>query len=69
MVKNNKIKDVTYNKLAEMIAKGFSGNDKRFDSVDKRLDRIEFILTAQHNKRIEKLEEDVRGLKDLLHFK
>ncbi len=50
----------------EMVEKGFEEVDKRFDGIDKRLDRIEKLILADHRERIEKLEQEVKDLKDLL---
>jgi hypothetical protein len=51
--------NTTNDDLARMIAKGFEG-------VDKRFDRIENILLEDHRKRIEKLELEMKGLKEAL---
>lgn len=37
-----------------------------FKAVDERFDRIEKLILADHKRRIEKLEEEVRDLKNLL---
>ena len=80
MIKNKK---VTIEDLAVMVNCGFNGVDKRFDGVDKRfnivdkrfdkvedrLDRIEKLLITDHRRRIEKLESEVRELKNLLAVK
>ena len=81
MVENNH--EITNNELARIIAEGFHGVDERFDStekrfdgvdsrlngIDARLDNIEKILLGEHTKRIEKLEEQVKELRDLLAMK
>lgn len=72
-------KHITIDDLAGMIQKGFEetakkvemeacfdGIDKRFDEVDKRLDRIEKLILADHRQRIERLEIEVKELKELL---
>lgn len=74
-----KNKNVTIDDLAVMVQKGFSDvTDKmatklemnhRFDLVDKRLDKIEKIILADYGERINKLEMEVKDLKDLLAFK
>ena len=68
-----KNKNTTIDDLAIMVKKGFDGVDRRFDGVDrrldkveKRLDRIEKLILADHRDRIEKLEMEVRELKNLL---
>jgi len=60
---------VTIEDLAVMVKKGFDGVDKRFDGVDDRLDRIEKLILADHKRRIERLEEQVKDLRDLLAVK
>ncbi len=68
-----KKKNVTINDLAVMVGKGFDGVDKRFDGVDKRfdaidfrLDKIEKLILADHKRRIEKLEEEIKEINGLL---
>ncbi len=69
-------KNITTEDLARMVQKGFVGIDKRFDAVDKRFDemnkrfdKIENILITDHQRRIEKLEEKVDYLRNLLAVK
>lgn len=75
-------KEITIEDLARMIQKGFEGTakrdevsarfdkaDARFDKVEDRLERIEKLLIADHRKRIERLETDVKELKELLAVK
>ena len=57
------------NDLAIMVQKGFQGVDKRFDGVEERLDRIEKIFLVDHKHRIERLEFEVKNLKDLFALK
>lgn len=64
-----KKKSITTEVLARMVQKGFDGVDKRFDKVDDKLDHIEKLLIAEHRRRIERLEIDVRQLKELLSVK
>ncbi|MBI2626584.1 MAG: hypothetical protein HYW69_03265 [Candidatus Nealsonbacteria bacterium] len=68
--------NVTIDDLAGMVQKGFEGVDLRFDKVDGRLDKIEDrletiekLFIANHNQRIEKLETEVKELKELLAVK
>ena len=67
--------EVTNEELARMIARGFEGTptkqemNTRFDKVEERLDRIENILISDHQKRIEKLEDQVKELRDALAMK
>ncbi|MDP2930165.1 MAG: hypothetical protein Q8N56_00955 [bacterium] len=70
-----KEKNITIDTLAGMIAKGFSETAKtaevnlRFNKIDDRLDGIEKLILANHKVRIEKLEEEVKYLKELLAVK
>ncbi len=74
-----KKKDVTIDDLAVMVQKGFNDvtenmttkSELKFleSKMDKRFDRIEKIILADHRERIEKLEVEVKELKDLLAFK
>ena len=59
-------KNITIDGLAMMVQKGFDGVDKRFDKVDSNLQRIENLLIADHRQRIEKLEVEMKQLKELL---
>lgn len=61
-----KKKNITMDDLAGMVKKGFDGVDLRFDRVEERFDKIEKLLIAEHRRRIEKLESDVKELKELL---
>lgn len=71
-------KSITIDELAVMVQKGFAGNDKRFDEtvtkeelkslkneIVKRFDRLEKVLVAGHEKRIEHLEHEVKELREL----
>ena len=72
-----KKKEITIDDLATMVQKGFietktdmtsfsKSVDKRFDAVDRRLDKIEKLIIADHRQRIERLEEEMKELKNLL---
>ncbi|MDD4531555.1 MAG: hypothetical protein PHH21_02495 [Candidatus Pacebacteria bacterium] len=72
-----KKKEITIDDLAMMVQKGFietktdmasfsKSVDKRFDAVDRRLDKIEKLIIADHRQRIGKLEEEMKELKNLL---
>lgn len=58
-------RQVTINDLAVMVQKGFDGNDKRFNAIDEKLEKIENLIIIDHKKRIEKLEIEVKELKNL----
>jgi len=75
-------KEITTEELARMIEKGFDetakkekvdsqfgGMNLRFDKVEDRLERIEKLVLADHKRRIEKLEEEVKELRELLAVK
>jgi hypothetical protein len=64
-----KKRNITIDDLAVMVQKGFTGADKRFDKVDERLERIENMLIAEHRRRIEKLETDMRKVREILAVK
>lgn len=48
------------------IQKDFNNVYGRFDKVDERLEKIEKLILADHKRRIEKLEIEVKELKELL---
>lgn len=68
-------KNITIENLAGMIQRGFSETAKRdevgrrFDLIEGRLEKIEKLILADHKRRIEKLEIEVRDLKELLVVK
>jgi len=70
-----KKKNVTIEGLAGMVQKGFEETAKNFeltakrDEVNARFDRIEKLILANHKRRIEKLESEVKELKELLAIK
>lgn len=80
---NMEKKNITMDDLAVMVKKGFDGVDtrfngvdlrfnkvdKRFDNIEGRFDKIERILVANHHQRIEKLESDMKELKEILAIK
>jgi hypothetical protein len=47
----------------------FEQVEKKFDKIETRLGKIETLLVADHGRRIEKLETDVKDIKDMLAFK
>ena len=70
-----KNKSITIDDLAMMVKKGFDETakreavDLRFDKIDERLEKIEKLILADHKRRIEKLEIEVKELKELLAVK
>lgn len=76
MENQNNQNNITIGGLARMIQRGFNGVDQRFDKVDQRFDKvedrletIEKLLIVNHRERIEKLETEVKELKELLAVK
>lgn len=55
-----------------MVQKGFDETAKkdemnaRFEEVNQRFDKIEKLILADYKRRIEKLELEVREVRDLL---
>jgi archaellum component FlaC len=62
-------REITIEHLAGMVQRGFGEMEKRFDAVDDRFDRIEKRILADHKRRSERLEEQVKDLRDLLAVK
>jgi hypothetical protein len=53
----------------EDVDRGFDAIDKSFDAMEDRLERIEKLMLVDHKRRIERLEEQVKDLRDLLAIK
>jgi len=55
---------------AEMVLHGFEESAKNLEALhtdmNQRFDRIENLLLADHKRRIEKLETEVKELRDAL---
>lgn len=68
-------RNITIEDLAMVVQRGFEETAKkdemnrRFDAVDNRLEKIEKLILADHKRRIEKLETEVKNLKELLAVK
>ena len=68
-------KNITIDDLAGMVQKGFEETAKRdevnerFDKIEDRLESIEKLILADHKRRIEKLEVEVKELRELLAVK
>ena len=68
-------REVTIEDLARMVQKGFEDTAKkievnaRFDTIEKRLDRIEKFLLEEHRRRIEKLEDQMQEVRNALALK
>ena len=71
MIKEN----ITIEDLARMVKNGFEETAKRnevnsrFDIVENRLDKIEKLILADHKRRIERLEDEMKELKELFAIK
>ena len=73
-------KNTTIDELAVMVQKGFNDVDlrfdkiderfeqvdKRFNKIDQRFDKLEKLILADHKKRIEKLEDEIKEIKGSL---
>jgi hypothetical protein len=63
---------ITIEGLAALVQRGFkemakkADMDRGFTAVNDRLDRIEKLMLVDHKRRIERLEEQVKSLRDLL---
>ena len=71
-------KEITNQELLDSVNRSFSNLEKKISTKDElrdfrnemetRLDRIENILIAGHDRRIEKIEDDLRLIKTKLAF-
>lgn len=68
-----KSKNITIDELAQMVNRGFDNTEKRIDKgfkeINFRLDKIENLILADHKKRIERLENEVKELRELFALK
>ncbi len=64
-------KNVTIDDLAVMVQKGFAETATKTElksmknEMNERFDKIENLILADHKKRIEKLENEVKELKEI----
>jgi len=64
-------KNITIDDLAVMVQKGFAETATKsemkagFDSMNRRFDKIENLILADHKKRIERLESEVKDLREM----
>lgn len=62
-------KNITIDELAAMVQNEFEETRKEtrsgFTAVNKRFDKIENLVLASHQKRIEKLEDEVKELREM----
>ncbi len=56
-------------KRLDRIEDRLDGIDDHLEHIDGRLDRIEKIFSVDHKNRIERLEFEVKNLKDLFALK
>ena len=68
-------KNITIEDLARMVKNGFEETAKRkevnlrFDEVENQLNKIEKLILTDHKRRIERLEFEVKELKELFAIK
>ena len=55
--------------VTEAVDPYFTAIQGDFNRMDERFDRIEELILADHKRRIERLESEVKELKDLLAVK
>lgn len=71
----NNEENTSIDELARMVQKGFEETAKadkvaeEFRSVNERLDRIENLLIEEHRRRIERLENEMKEVRDALAMK
>lgn len=71
----NEFNNTTNDDLARMIARGFEDTSKKadvdleFKEVKSRLDKIEALLMGDYKRRIERLETEMKELREALALK
>lgn len=71
-MKKQKKEKMTLNTLAGMVARGFAETakkadmDQKFREVNERLERIENLILVDHKHRIEKLEEQMKEMRNAI---
>ena len=55
--------------VVEAVDPYFTAIQKDFEQVYGRFDKIEQFILADHKKRIEKLEEEIKAIKELFSVK
>lgn len=60
-------KNITIDELAVMVSKGFADTATKNDIklLNERFDKLENKVLASHQKRIEKLEAEVKDLREM----
>lgn len=64
-------KNITIDDLAVMVQKGFAETATKVElkslenKIDERFDKMEKVVLASHQKRIEKLEAEVKELREM----
>ena len=61
--------DRQFDEMGRMAQRGFEAMDKRFNQVDERFNKIEKLILADHKERIERLEIQMKEIRDLLAVK
>jgi polyhydroxyalkanoate synthesis regulator phasin len=51
------------------VDKGFDAVEKRLDGIEDKLESIEKFILADHKRRIDRLEDQVKDLRDLMAAK
>jgi hypothetical protein len=52
--------------IADVIGKGFTHNDTRFDAIESRLSKSEHLLKEDQKREIEALKQRMKRLEDAL---
>ncbi len=67
MAEDKLIKNITIDELADMIQKGFAGQDKRFDKIEQDLTTIKGqLVDVVYKSEFNKLENRVADIENLL---
>lgn len=68
--KNKKTEEMTLDKLAAMVARGFDSSNNKIDKLSQDVKDIKKILIfGRHEERIASLEVDMKETKKILQFK
>ena len=61
--------DEKFDSLETRVGKGFFETKEEFSKVNERLDKFEFLLIGRQDRRLDKVEDDLRVIKTLLEKK
>ena len=53
----------------DQVDERFDQIDKRFDNLESRLDHLESVFIASHDRRLDRLEDNVRIIKTVLKIR